>query len=53
MGTLRAYRSTFLIASRSVLLGMREMFQAKVVEIMKAHFLCSVTFFSKIMPVMK
>ena len=37
-------RCTFLIISRSVLLILK-MFQTKVVEKIKTHILCSVTFF--------
>jgi hypothetical protein len=43
--TLLERQYTFLIIYRSVL-RMREMFQTKVVEKIKTHILCSITFFS-------
>jgi hypothetical protein len=49
--TLREYLCTFMIISRSIFFwggeGEWESLQAKVVEEMKTHFSCSITFFRK------
>jgi hypothetical protein len=46
MGTFHEGQYTFLIISRSLLLRMRKC-QAKVVDKIKTHFLCSITFSRK------
>jgi hypothetical protein len=43
-GTLQEDQSTFFIISRSGILIMRKIFRTKVVEKIKAHILCSVSF---------
>ena len=50
--TLHEEQYTFLIISRSVLLGMRKLNDI-LIEIYKVHISCSVTLFQKIVPFMR
>jgi hypothetical protein len=53
MGTVYEYQYTFFLSYLTQLFLEWEMFQTKVVEEIKTHILCSVTFLSRNVPFMR